>query len=92
VSATASSTVKNLLILPPLSQGIVSTVRTGEAFRTLRLTAAHAMIESSNGKVDSNGLVSGLSRADLPAGRARSEHADGSGWIDPLNANYWRVR
>jgi hypothetical protein len=50
------------------------------------------MIESSNGKVDSNGLVSGLSRADLPAGLARSEHAHGSGWTDPLNANYWRVR
>jgi len=23
---------------------------------------------------------------------ARSEHAHGSGWTDPLNAKYWRVR
>jgi hypothetical protein len=50
------------------------------------------MIESSDGKIDSNGLVRGLSRADFSAGRARSEHAHGSARTDLLNANYRRVR
>jgi len=36
------------------------------------------MIESNDGKINSSGLVGGLSRADLPAGRARSGHAQGS--------------
>jgi hypothetical protein len=39
------------------------------------------MIESSDGKIDLNGLVRGLNRADLPAGRARSEPAHGSGGV-----------
>jgi hypothetical protein len=55
-------------------------------------TAAHAIIESNDGKIDSSGLVSGLSRADFIGGRAGGEHAHGSGWTDPLDANYWRVR
>jgi hypothetical protein len=50
------------------------------------------MIESNGGKINSSGLVSGLSRADLSAGRARGGHAYGSGWTDPLDANYWRIR
>lgn len=41
-------------------------------------TLAHAMIESNDGKINSSGLVSGLSRANLPAGRARSGHAQSS--------------
>jgi hypothetical protein len=55
-------------------------------------TAAYATIESSDGTITLNGLVSGLSRADLLAAPARTEHALGSGWTDPLDANYWRVR
>ena len=50
------------------------------------------MIESNDGKINSSGLVSGLSRAVLPVDCARSGHAYRSGRTDPLDANYWRVR
>ena len=75
--ATASNAVKNLLILPPLSQGIVRACVPGRLFGLYAGTGAHAMIESNDGKINSSGLVSGLSRADFIggscAGRARPQ-------------------
>jgi hypothetical protein len=49
------------------------------------------MIESNDDKINSSGLVSGLSRADyrrvVRAAGTLTARID-----DPLDANYWRIR
>jgi len=50
------------------------------------------MIESNDGKINSSGLVSGLSRADF-IGRSCARQARLRRRMDPpLDANCWRIR
>ena len=51
VSATASSAVKNLLILPPFHKGSYVRTHRGRLSGLYAWTAAHAMIESNDGKI-----------------------------------------
>jgi hypothetical protein len=50
------------------------------------------MIESSDGKINSSGLVSGLSRADFIGGSCAGRARPRLRMDRPPHANYWRIR
>jgi hypothetical protein len=50
------------------------------------------MIESNDGKINSSGLVSGLSRADFIGGSCARRARPRRRMDRPLNANYRRIR